>query len=157
MSEKFDRQTVLDVIKGICIIFVVITHYGWDEKQRLVGLFPYIIDMAVPIFMIISGYVFSNSYLKKGIYHFEDAYDLSIISNRIIRYTIPFLIAYTIELIFFYLGNAIGVAVFILFYIKKKTLLHPHRKYLKMDKSIIKEIMWVCIPHTLEHFLLHQL
>lgn len=50
------------------------------------------------------------------------------------------------------LGNAIGVAVFILFYIKKKTLLHPHRKYLKMDKSIIKEIMWVGIPHTLEQF-----
>ena len=92
MSEKFDRQTVLDVLKGICIIFVVIAHYGWDKEQKLVGLFPYIIDMAVPIFMIISGYVFSNSYLKKGIYHFEDAYDLSIISNRIIRYTIPFLI-----------------------------------------------------------------
>lgn len=110
MKNLTDRQTVLDVLKGICIIFVVITHYGWDENQRLVGLFPYIIDMAVPIFMIISGYVFSNSYLKKGIYHFEDAYDLSIISNRIIRYTIPFLIAYTIELIFFYLvGNKVSL------------------------------------------------
>ena len=38
MSEKFDRQTVLDVLKGICIIFVVIAHYGWDKEQKLVGL-----------------------------------------------------------------------------------------------------------------------
>lgn len=97
-----ERQTVIDVLKGICIIFVIIAHCGWNERQRLLGLFPYIIDMAVPVFMIVSGYVFSNSYINKGITQFEKAYDLSIISKRIIRYTIPFVMAYIIELIWFY-------------------------------------------------------
>lgn len=82
-----NRCPVIDVLKGVCIIFVVITHYYWTEKQRLYGLFPYIIDMAVPVFMIISGYVFSDSYIKKGITCFENAYDISIISKRVIRYT----------------------------------------------------------------------
>lgn len=108
-GEKYDRQTVLDLLKGICIIFVIITHYSWNHEQRLIGLFPYFIDMAVPIFMIISGYVFSISYTKKGVHHFEDAYDLVIIANRILRYTIPFLMAYALELVFLNLtGSKIG-------------------------------------------------
>lgn len=101
-ESQTDRYPVLDVLKGICIIFVIITHYGWGENQRLYGLFPYTIDMAVPVFMIISGYVFANAYIKKGITHFEDSYDISIILKRIIRYTLPFLIAYIIELLLFY-------------------------------------------------------
>lgn len=50
------------------------------------------------------------------------------------------------------LGNAIGVGVFLWFYIRKKTILCPSIKYLRMDLNIIKEIMWVGIPHTLEQF-----
>lgn len=103
--SKSDRQTILDILKGICIIFVIVTHYDWSDKQRLLGLFPYIIDMAVPIFMIISGYVFSASYLRKGIDRFEDAYDLEIIIKRLIRYTNPFIIAYIIELTAFYIAG----------------------------------------------------
>lgn len=60
-----ERYTVVDVLKGICVIFAIITHYEWSDNQRLLGLFPYTIDMAVPIFMIISGYIMSNSYIKK--------------------------------------------------------------------------------------------
>ncbi|MDO5156319.1 MAG: MATE family efflux transporter [Eubacteriales bacterium] len=48
------------------------------------------------------------------------------------------------------LGNAVGVLVFIWFYIRKKTMLTPSVKLLHMDLQIIKEIMWVGIPHTLE-------
>lgn len=51
------------------------------------------------------------------------------------------------------LGNAIGMAIFLWFYLRKKTLLTPSIKLLKMDATIIKEIMWVGIPHTLEQFL----
>lgn len=101
-GSKSHRQPVIDVIKGMCIIFVIITHYGWDDKQRLAWLFPFFIDMAVPIFMIVSGYTFTASYLRKGIDRFEDAYDSTIISKRIFRYTIPFLMAYIIEVICFY-------------------------------------------------------
>lgn len=66
-KNNTSRKPVLDILKGLCIIMIIITHYGWSEKTRLCGLFPYTVDMAVPVFMIISGYVFSNSYIKKGI------------------------------------------------------------------------------------------
>lgn len=50
------------------------------------------------------------------------------------------------------IGNAIGVFVFLFFYISGKTLLHPSKKWMHFDKQIIGEIMWVGIPHTLEQF-----
>lgn len=50
------------------------------------------------------------------------------------------------------LGNALGVMIFLGFYFWKKTILSPSIKYLGMDLNIIKEIMWVGIPHTLEQF-----
>lgn len=47
---------------------------------------------------------------KKGVSHFENAYNLSMICKRLIRYTVPFLIAYTVELVLFYIkGNKIGI------------------------------------------------
>ena len=97
-----DRQTVIDVLKGISVIFVIITHYSWSEKQRMIGLFPFCVDMAVPIFMIVSGYVFTNSYLKKGIVCFENAYPMPLIIKRLLRYVIPFMMAYTIEIAWFF-------------------------------------------------------
>lgn len=97
-----DRETVVDVLKGISVIFVIITHYNWSEKQRLIGLFPFFVDMAVPIFMIISGYVFTKSYIKKGIVCFENAYELPLILKRLLRYVIPFMMAYVIELAWFF-------------------------------------------------------
>lgn len=50
------------------------------------------------------------------------------------------------------LGNAVGVGIFLWFYFRKKTILSPAVQYLPMDLKIIKEIMWVGIPHTLEQF-----
>ena len=51
------------------------------------------------------------------------------------------------------LGNAFGMFIFLWFYFRKKTLLSPSIKLLKLDMRIIKEIMWVGSPHTLEQFL----
>lgn len=50
------------------------------------------------------------------------------------------------------LGNAVGMFICLFYYAKGKTILRPSKKLLKMDSSIIKEIMWVGIPHTLEQF-----
>lgn len=50
------------------------------------------------------------------------------------------------------LGNVIGCVVFLWFYIRRKTILVPSVKLLKLDKTIIKEMLWVGIPHTLEQF-----
>lgn len=59
------RNKQLDIIKGICIIFVIVTHFAWTTNERLKYGFPFWIDMAVPIFMVITGYVSAASYEKK--------------------------------------------------------------------------------------------
>ncbi len=51
------------------------------------------------------------------------------------------------------LGNAIAVCIFIFCYAKGKTMLKPSLKYIKPDAKIIKEILWVGFPHTLEQFM----
>lgn len=91
------RNHAIDFVKGICIIFVLITHYAWSSTERLRYLFPFWIEMAVPLFMIISGFVNSKSYVKHGITNLEKAYDLKNISSKIVRYTVPFAIAFFIE------------------------------------------------------------
>lgn len=51
------------------------------------------------------------------------------------------------------LGNAIGMFVMLVYYLRGKTILKPSLKMLNFDKTIVKEIMLVGIPHTLEQFL----
>ncbi len=50
------------------------------------------------------------------------------------------------------LWNLVSVIIYIYYYVRKKTILTPSIKLLKFDKNIIKEIMLVWIPHTLEQF-----
>ncbi len=93
-----DRNHTIDLLKGIAIILVVITHYGWTDEQRKFFVFPFIINMAIPVFMIISGYVYSLSLSKRKIQHLEDAYVWQLLLRRISRYTFPVIIVILWEL-----------------------------------------------------------
>ena len=61
--EKKERIDFLDYLKAICVILVVVTHYDWQSKHSYI--FTMFINMAVPVFMIISGYNFAMSYKRK--------------------------------------------------------------------------------------------
>ena len=69
-----DRKSVIDIIKGIAILAVIITHTSWTKEERLSYLFPFWIDQAVPVFMIMSGYVNSLSYCKKRLENLTEAF-----------------------------------------------------------------------------------
>ena len=98
-EEVMKRNYFLDILKGICIILIIVTHFEFSESDRLSYFFPYWISMAVPIFMIISGYVYAMSYERHGIIHMEQAYDLFFVMKKVIRYSVPFFIAYLIEVV----------------------------------------------------------
>ena len=68
-----NRNRTLDILKGLAVVIVLITHYAWTREQRLIPIFPYLIDMAVPVFMIISGYVGALSFHRHGIDSLIDA------------------------------------------------------------------------------------
>ena len=67
MSNKSNRNHFIDLLKGICIVFVIVTHFNWSDDEKLTYYFPYWLNMAVPLFMIISGYVYAFSYRKNKI------------------------------------------------------------------------------------------
>ena len=75
------RNHTIDLLKGAAILMIIVTHYDWTPEQRNFFLFPYVINMAVPILMVITGYVYSMSISKQHIFHLEkDKYpELSII------------------------------------------------------------------------------
>lgn len=99
-ASRSSRNHFIDLLKGICIIFVIVTHFSWRDEEKLQYYFPYWLNMAVPIFMIISGYVYAFSFRKHKIETVSDAYSLKCVVPKIVRYTVPFAIAYIIEIVY---------------------------------------------------------
>ena len=89
MKHSDTHNRTIDVLKGIAIILVLITHYEWTPEQRKIFVFPFIVNMAIPVFMIITGYVYSLSLEKQKVQHIEDAYPRGSLLRKAIRYTFP--------------------------------------------------------------------
>jgi len=115
MSELKQRDNILDFIRGICVLFVIITHfeYSFDAYHKL--LFPFWIDIAVPGFMFISGYVRSNSYKNRDIDLLKQAYDIKLLIKNILRLTIPFLFIFILEEIIIFSKQAIQPAKYYIY------------------------------------------
>lgn len=91
------RNNFLDVLKGVCILLVILTHFDWVEAERLKYFFPYWMNPAVPIFMIVSGYVHTESFKRKEISTWKQAYALKGIVDKAIRYTVPLFLIFVLE------------------------------------------------------------
>ena len=114
--ETLNRNHFIDVLKGICIIFVVFTHASWTTEQNLKLLFPFWIDMAVPFFMLVTGYVYTKSFQKNGIETLDSAYNKKYLLKNFIRYTIPYFIAFAIDFcaqVILYIRNPTGIKRFL--------------------------------------------
>lgn len=91
------RIYLIDYLKALCVIMVIITHYDWKDKIN--GAFLFGINMAVPIFMLISGYNFAASGLRKADGKFLKMYQPEMLIPKIIRFTSPFFFIYILEII----------------------------------------------------------
>lgn len=88
MEEK-QRIEFLDYLKAICVLMVIITHYEWTDKTS--PFFTMLINMAVPVFMIISGYNFAMSNRKKAEGRLGKMYGWEMMKPKLIRFLVPFL------------------------------------------------------------------
>lgn len=95
------RNHFIDVIKGFAIICILITHCKFTDGERNLFLFPFWVEMAVPLFMIISGFVYTKSFESRRITSFKQAYAFDNVFSKFVRYTVPFAIAYVIEVVCF--------------------------------------------------------
>ena len=98
-SEIKMRNSTIDIVKGLSAIIIVMTYYNIPEKLRFLPIFPFMIDLVVPVFMFISGYVFSLMHKRKNVIDFNAAYSLKIWRSRDVRYTIPYLVIAVIEIV----------------------------------------------------------
>lgn len=90
VNTKDARNHTLDILKAAAIIMIVVTHFSWTASQRLNIVFPYIINMAVPTFMFISGYVGNMSMERNRISRLSQAYSKEILIKKLLRYIIPY-------------------------------------------------------------------
>lgn len=105
-----ERSNILDIIKGLMIIFIIITHFRFvypDDYTRY-GFY-FWIDMAVPVFMIITGYVTAIQLRKRGVESFDQAYSIEIVIPKVLRFLIPFSLIMLLELPYMILVNKTGV------------------------------------------------
>ena len=59
-----NRKYEFDYLKALCIISVIVTHCPFNEQSRKLVFFPFFVEMAVPIFIVISGYMQCHYILK---------------------------------------------------------------------------------------------
>lgn len=97
MNKHF---TNIDVLKGICIVIVIIEHAHWPSNIYYNFLFPIWDRFAIPCFMVISGYVYSHSFSKNE--SIKEHYSNKLIP-RLLRYLIPYTTAIIIEFLAIYI------------------------------------------------------
>lgn len=94
MKERID---FLDYVKAVCVIMVIITHYDWTDKTS--PFFTMLINMAVPVFMIVSGYNFAMSGRRKAAGSLRKMYGWSMMKPKLIRFLVPFFSICLIEML----------------------------------------------------------
>ncbi len=85
----------INILKAIAIILVLITHNGFSLTFRENIFFTYFINMAVPLFILITGFNYSLSFSKINNINFVKI--LKSLFRKFKRLTIPFFIILLIE------------------------------------------------------------
>lgn len=102
-EENKKRIEFLDYLKAVCVIMVIITHYEWADKTS--PFFTMLINMAVPVFMIVSGYNFAMSNRKKSDGHLIHMYGWRMIKPKLVRFLVPFFSICLIEILLLYIND----------------------------------------------------
>ena len=101
----------IDVMKGICILIVIFEHSKWTRAQWLKLLIPFWDRIAIPCFMVISGFVYSRSIEGKSL---KEAYAPKSKFKKLKRYLLPFLFVFLIECILYRIAASSFIKEFLL-------------------------------------------
>lgn len=96
--NRVGRNHFLDVAKGMSIILVLVIHCGWTDETRQKLLFPFLVTIAVPVFVMITGYVSAVFFEKNDVDTLRRGYAWAPLRRKICRYTIPFFCMYAVEI-----------------------------------------------------------
>lgn len=101
-----ERSTSLDILKGICVVLIILTHTSLTNVQKKEMFAPFWIWAAVTLYMIISGYNYCRNYKSVNEWFQKDVF-----SRRAGRIIFPYIIALIIEFCyrFIYVRESVGV------------------------------------------------
>jgi len=103
-----ERNRFIDFAKGIAIIFVLFNHHEWQDGSMFGShLYYWIINMAVPIFMLCTGYVTAASWEAKKT-TIKQSYSWEVLSPKLSRYVMPVLWFYIVETILVFIFQETG-------------------------------------------------
>ena len=103
-----ERNRFIDIAKGLAIILVLFNHYEWQKGSIFnTHLYYWIICMAVPVFMLCTGYVTAASFECRGV-ALKDAYSKKALFPKLVRYIMPVLWFYIAETVLVFVFNKTG-------------------------------------------------
>ena len=91
MGTNFKRIYIIDYLKALAIIFVILIH-SLPESTKSNFIVVYVFRMAVPIFILVSGYNYAMSITRKK--HISAWYAWPQFFKKIVELIIPFFIVY---------------------------------------------------------------
>lgn len=103
------RVYSLDCLKAIFILMVVITHFSFTDEQRHRLLAPFWLDLAVPVFMVMTGYTFFLSAERAQISGFLKHFDRSVLGKKLTRVLLPYCICLAAEVLLLFLTGGLDV------------------------------------------------
>lgn len=115
-SRVQKRDHEIDFLKGIAILFVVLTH-SIPKGSRDVALGCLYIGQAVPMFMILSGFNSRLSWEHKRL-SLKDSYGIGLLRNKTLRLLVP-------------LGYIVLVQAFFLWFVRDVPFVVVGRQFIK--------------------------
>lgn len=105
--ENKKRIDLLDLLKAIGIICVIITHCDFARRKINLNLFFFclFLDLAVPLFMIISGYNYGNSVSRQKDLTLKKLYKRSRIIKQLKRILPSYIVIFMVQIVFYYFSN----------------------------------------------------
>lgn len=95
-DQRHERWYIVDMLKGAAAICVILSHVQLTEAQRRILLAPFWMWMAVPVFMVLSGFNFAAS-LEKMQQRSEEWFERPFFMRKLTRFLYPFFIAEVVE------------------------------------------------------------
>lgn len=104
-KDKSEHLKSFDYLKSISILMILVTHLGFSVISRKNLLFPYWIDMAVPFFFIVNGYMYSLSWEKRNLKSIKDWFKYKNFSDKFLRILVPYVIIFLLEVLLYKILN----------------------------------------------------
>ncbi|SHI97899.1 acyltransferase family protein [Parasporobacterium paucivorans] len=99
IQPRSGRVMIFDYLKAVAIFLVIANHTPWSDQELRSPFVPFLINMAVPIFMIVSGYTLALTSERQYDENISSLYKLQIMKKKISRYLLPYFMIFILQIL----------------------------------------------------------